>query len=92
MSNQKYDFTTDLSEVENVVGVQLSVFGKDEINKYSVVPITYPELNEGTTINIPKCNGINDPRLGPLSRSSPYVCPTDNLSYVKCQDILVILI
>jgi DNA-directed RNA polymerase II subunit RPB1 len=84
MSKEKYDFTTDLSEVENVVGVQLSVFGKDEINKYSVVPITYPELNEGTTINIPKCNGINDPRLGPLSRSSPYVCPTDNLSYVKC--------
>jgi len=84
MSNEKYDFTNDLSEIENVVGLQLSIYTKDEILKNSVVPITSAELNEGTSMNIPKCNGVNDPRLGPLSRSSPYVCPTDNLAYVKC--------
>ena len=39
----------------------------DEILQMSVVPVDSTEINAGSNINIPQCNGVNNPRMGPLS-------------------------
>ena len=33
----------------------------------SIVPIDSTEINAGSNINIPQCNGVNDPRMGALA-------------------------
>ena len=82
--DRKYNIDEDLSETGLVTGVKFSVYGANEALGYSVVPITSSDMNEGTNPNIPKCNGVNDPRMGPLSNQSPYECPTDRMDYIKC--------
>ena len=82
--DRKYNIDEDLSETGLVTGVKFSVYGANEALGYSVVPITSSDMNDGTNPNIPKCNGVNDPRMGPLSNQSPYDCPTDSMDYIKC--------
>ena len=74
----------DLSEVVEINGLQLSILSPEQILNYSVVPIDSHEINEGSNINIPKCNGINDPRMGPLSSESQKKCPIDDRNYYDC--------
>ena len=80
------DLQTDFSEVYNVVQVQFSLLSPDEIVQNSVVPVTNTDINEGSSAETPKCNGVNDPRMGPSTPSSQsqIICPTDEQTFDNC--------
>ena len=80
------DLQTDFSEVYNVVQVQFSLLSPDEIIQNSVVPVTNTDINEGSSADTPKCNGVNDPRMGPSTPSSQsqIICPTDEQTFDNC--------
>jgi len=56
-------FTRASSDLENIVGIQFSIFSPDEIERRSVVEITSQATYEG---NEPKIGGLFDPRMGVL--------------------------
>lgn len=80
------DLQTDFSEVYNVVQVQFSLLSPDDIVQNSVVPVTNTDINEGSSAETPKCNGVNDPRMGPSTPSSQaqIICPTDEQTFDNC--------
>ena len=80
------DLQTDFSDVYNVVQVQFSLLSPDEIIQNSVVPVTNTDINEGSSADTPKCNGVNDPRMGPSTPSSQLqiICPTDEQTFDNC--------
>ena len=67
------------SEIENVVGVQFSLLGPEEIEKRSVAEIVTQETFEGDN---PKIGGLFDPRMGVLDNGK--LCPTDGLDNRFC--------
>lgn len=56
-------FYTPSSEIEPIVGIQISVFSPQEIEKRSVVEITNAGTYDG---NEPRIGGLFDPRMGVL--------------------------
>lgn len=56
-------FIRNSSDLENIVGIQFSIFSPDEIERRSVVEITSQATYEG---NEPKIGGLFDPRMGVL--------------------------
>ena len=74
----------DYSEVDLVKNIQLSILSPDEILQMSVVPVDSTEINAGSNINIPQCNGVNDPRMGPLSSDIKMLCPIDDQNSREC--------
>ena len=77
------DPKTDFSDVYDVVKMRFSILSPDDIIKNSVVPVFNTELNEGSSLETPKCNGVNDPRMGPANQSS-IICPIDENTYNNC--------
>lgn len=73
----------DYSNVYDVVEIQFSIMSPDEILMNSVVPVFQTDINEGSSLDTPKCNGVNDPRLGP-SQPGPVICPTDESTFKNC--------
>jgi len=74
----------DYSEVDLVNNIQLSILSPNEILQMSVVPVDSTEINAGSNINIPQCNGVNDPRMGPLASDSKMLCPIDDQNHRDC--------
>lgn len=74
---------TEFSDVYDVAKIQFSILSPDEIIRNSVVPVFNYELNEGSSMENPKCNGINDPRMGPASFNN-VLCPTDEKTFTHC--------
>lgn len=70
----------DFSDVYDVVKMRFSIISPDEIIRNSVVPVFNVELNEGSSLDTPKCNGVNDPRMGPANPNS-VICPTDEKTF-----------
>ena len=73
----------DYSNVYEVAEMQFSIMSPDEILMNSVVPVFNTDINEGSSLDTPKCNGVNDPRLGPSTPSS-VICPTDEMTWKNC--------
>lgn len=73
------DLTVDYSDVYNVSELYFSVLSPEEIINNSVVQVFNTELNEGSSLDTPRCNGVNDPRMGPPTGST-IICPTDDLT------------
>jgi DNA-directed RNA polymerase II subunit RPB1 len=78
MSNEDCDFWAD---TYNVQGVQFSILSPEEILRNSVVRVTEIDLQEGSLIDTPKCNGVCDARMGPSSSKSNVICPTDERKF-----------
>ena len=74
----------DFSEVDKVEEIQLCILSPNEILERSVVPVDSTEINAGSNINIPQCNGVNDPRMGPLSSDYKMLCPIDDQNVRDC--------
>ena len=76
------DVSTDFSDVYDVVKMRFSIISPDQIIKNSVVPVFNTDLNEGGNLENPKCNGVNDPRMGPAHQG--ILCPTDDKTLQYC--------
>ena len=80
----------DFSEVDKVEEIQLCILSPNEILERSVVPVDSTEITR-SNINIPQCNGVNDPRMDSLSSDYKMLCPIDDQLEIVL-DILVILL
>lgn len=78
------DTSIDYSNVYDVASVQFSVLSPEEIISNSVVQVFNTELNEGSSMDTPKCNGVNDPRMGPSRQDERFICPTDDKTFNNC--------
>ena len=78
------DGVSDYSDVYKVTGVQFSILSPDEIIQNSVASVFQTDINEGSSIDQPKCNGVNDPRMGPSHQKSSMLCPTDDNTFKNC--------
>ena len=76
--NNRYSLST--ARHADVVGIQFSVMGKDEIVKNSTVCVTNVDLYDK---GIPSENGLYDLRMGTTSRS--YTCLTCGSDNINCQ-------
>lgn len=74
----------DFSNIYDVAEIQFSVLSPEEIIANSVAPVLFSELNEGSSLDNPRCNSCNDPRMGPSTPHSNIVCPTDDLAFQLC--------
>jgi len=73
-------------EIQDVVGIQFSVLGPDEIIKRSVVEINKTDTYSGSE---PIVGGLFDSRMGVLEHNRR--CCTCEQKNIFCQDILGIL-
>ena len=73
----------DFSDVHDIGRVQFSLISPEEIIRNSVVQVHNVDLNEGSSLDTPKCHGVNDPRMGQITDNS-VICPTDEKKFQEC--------
>lgn len=78
MKRNQFDLSFN-SEIEDVIGLQLSVLSPEQIEKQAVVEIITHETFSG---DVPKHGGLFDPLMGVLDRG--VICPTDENDNKSC--------